>query len=277
MFGEDSMMSRERCSDLMSARSRTSASGRRRGLALALGALIGALIATSALAEPSPADSARAHNMAGMRFHRAHKYREAAREFRAALTADPTHRLAAYNLACAYALSAECGEIRLGDGTLPMDEVYAQLTRALKLDPNVQQKAQVDDDLESVRHSPRFWVALGYDLADPAVIERMLGGSVWYTGQCGPAGFGCASIEFKLDGTFVDHTSVPDCPDKKPSACEANKNKQQGRYEIKPGVIILRFSSGTIIQYSFPDPSGHMREIRGPRVLTDQHPQPCSA
>ncbi len=280
MYGENIMMSRERCTDRMGARSRAGGMNTnrvRRGLVWALGALISAVVATSAMAEPSVADSARAHNTAGMRFHRAKKYREAAREFRAALAADPAHRLAAYNLACAYALSAECGQIRLGEETLPLDEVYAQLIRAFKLDPNVQQKAQVDDDLESVRHSPRFWTALGYDLADEAVVGRMLAGSVWYTGQCNPAGFGCAHIEFKTDGTFIDHPFVPDCPDGKSAACAAKKKQQQGRYEIKAGVIILQYSSGTIIHFSFPDPSGRMKEMHGPRELTDQHPEPCSA
>jgi hypothetical protein len=63
-----------------------------------------AILLAAAAAAASPADDARAANVRGMRLYGSKKYADAAKEFRAAIAADPKFVLAHYNLASMAAL-----------------------------------------------------------------------------------------------------------------------------------------------------------------------------
>jgi hypothetical protein len=83
------------------------------------------------------------YNDTGYRHHQKKEWAAAATLFEKAVDADPKAKLAAYNLACAWA--------RLGD-----PRTKDALAYAITLDPTVKTRAQKDDDLASVRAEPWF-------------------------------------------------------------------------------------------------------------------------
>ena len=125
-------------------------------------------------------------------------------------------------------------------------------------------------------HSPRFWHSIGFNLKDPAVVRRILPKSHWYTGQCSPGVYGCASIEFLDDNNFIFHPVGPGC-ENTTKECEKIKKNNEGTYTVSKDTVILRYNSGTVTIYIFPGPDGTMKQINGSSRLQDSHPDPCSA
>ena len=99
---------------------------------------------------PAAKLAAQAYNDAGFAHHQKKEYAVSADYFRKAVAADPTHVLAPYNLACAYA--------RLGD-----PRVQAALKEAIDrgLGADVKKRARVDEDFASVRSEPWFVALVG--------------------------------------------------------------------------------------------------------------------
>lgn len=83
------------------------------------------------------------YNDTGYRHHRKKEWAEAAALFEKAVAADPTAKLAAYNLACAWA--------RTGD-----PRTKEALAYAMSLDASVKERAQKDEDFAAVRGEPWF-------------------------------------------------------------------------------------------------------------------------
>ncbi len=99
-----------------------------------------------AAASASPADDARAANVRGMKLYNAKKYADAAKEFRAAIAADPKFVLAHYNLASMAAL--------LGDKPTVLAELRWLHDSS---DPDARKaldKAPSDPDLHSMIDDP---------------------------------------------------------------------------------------------------------------------------
>lgn len=87
--------------------------------------------------------AARVYNDTGFRHHGAKDWARSAQLFEKAARTDPSFRLAAYNLACAWA--------RLGD-----ERANGALVQAIALDPDARRKAAADADFDTVREAPWF-------------------------------------------------------------------------------------------------------------------------
>jgi hypothetical protein len=201
--------------------------------------------ATSALAGPGADDLAQAYNVRGMDFYHQRQYDSAETWFRAALGENPDHGLANYNLACVLSLklSRDHWSWHFGPG---QGDPFAQLARAIALDPAAAQKAAQDPDFMNIRLTPQFQAMIGADLRDSSLIRTLLiAQGEWFGIACGSW---CGNdLLFSETGRVWKRVYA------------VNEKGQDvlefvpGEYSVSTGVVTIRFSSGEVLEGYFDD------------------------
>ncbi|MFZ1947307.1 MAG: tetratricopeptide repeat protein [bacterium] len=210
-------------------------------------ALIVGLSAAEICAQPASPDPAQAHNLRGMEFYRQRQYDSAAACFRAALKENPSHKLAAYNLACALALRLSRDHSEWDVGEDSRQDPFQALERAIEIDPEAKFKAAHDGDFATVRLMPRFQMLIGADLKNPRLVEIILVGTgEWFGRICGSW---CGDhLLFFETGEVQKKIATQD---------EKGRNVIRyvsGRYSVDDlGVITLEFPSGQVLHGQFTE------------------------
>jgi tetratricopeptide (TPR) repeat protein len=215
-----------------------------------------------------------------MKHYRAKEYERAALSFEKALSIDPDHKFANYNLACMYSLLFECEQVCVADNCSGREKIYKQLEKAVKLDHKAAEKSIKDSDFSRIRGTVGFWRASGYK-TDSVMMSMMMPGSLWFTGRCSGGAYGCESVSFNDDKTFKINTMGPECgfEEEKISKeeCRLIQKKNRGSWSLHDGQVVLKFQDGRIEKYSYPDEKGVMKQNNGKKILQDFNPDPCSA
>jgi hypothetical protein len=105
----------------------------------------------AALAPHRAALSADQLNAYGMRCHKKGRFRESAHFFGLAISEDPKHALAHYNLACALARLREQGAIPCRDPSTMAEDIALHLRTSVSLDKQRAIRARTDPDLDWTR------------------------------------------------------------------------------------------------------------------------------
>ncbi|MCB9678172.1 MAG: hypothetical protein H6737_23930 [Alphaproteobacteria bacterium] len=102
----------------------------------------------------------------------------AATILRKAVEVDPDHVLAQYNLACVLARLRAAGEVCENEAYV--SSVLEHLANSIRLDPKRRERARVDADLDSVRHTVVFQTLIGTDLSTVEALTAVLPGFELY-------------------------------------------------------------------------------------------------
>ena len=201
-------------------------------------------------------------NESGMEFYKKKDYWGAAAEFKKAIEADPTHKLANYNLACVYALLLEDDLAEPSGYT-----VIEQLEKAIKLDPNVKTKAAKDSDFNNMRRDTRFMELVGLLPQDSDGWKNHLTDrEEWVLGNCGGGIYNslCDYISFKKDNTFRKKIALHECFGLSEEELKNTKNctnfgkdyyiYESGKYDIRGTKAVIEFESGKTEEISLPIP-----------------------
>jgi len=213
--------------------------------ALGLMAVIAALAAGAVQAQPASEDAAQAYNLNGMEFYHQRRYDEAEACFRNALKEDPSHKLANYNLACILSLKLTrdhwLWRFEDGDG----DDPFAQLERAISVDPDAARKAALDPDFLNIRLTPRFQALIGADLGNPDLIKAILVAQAeWFGIPCG-AWCGNDLLFFETGRVFKRIYTQERGPHE--------LKYEAGEYSVEAGTITIRFPSGEVLRGRFDE------------------------
>ncbi len=158
-------------------------------LCLALAFLLGAT------AEPLSASEL---NAQGYRLYREGAYARAVEAFEAAISRDPRHALAHYNLACTLGVLRKKGKTCEYDAV--RERILEHLQIAVELDPGHRKKMRNDPDFDAVRDTVAYQRLCGLSLARPRDRLRILQAVTWYgpaQGAYGPM----QGARFHRDGT----------------------------------------------------------------------------
>jgi hypothetical protein len=90
-------------------------------------------------------------NAYGMRCHKKGRFKESAHFFGLAISVDPKHALAHYNLACALARLREQGAVPCNDPSTMAEDIALHLRTSVTLDKQRAIRARTDRDLDSTR------------------------------------------------------------------------------------------------------------------------------
>jgi tetratricopeptide (TPR) repeat protein len=209
-------------------------------LALALGMVGGARV------HAAGQDLAEAYNIKGMEFYHQRQYDSAEIWFREAVKENPDHKLANYNLACVLSLQLSRDHwgwhLEYGDKRDP----FAQLKRAIELDPAAAQKAAQDPDFMNIRLTPKFQMFIGADLMDSQLIKMILVGQGEWFG-IPPGTWGGNDLLFFETGRVCKRIYTVN------SGGMDILMYDCGNYSIDAGAITMRFASGDIMHGHFDD------------------------
>jgi hypothetical protein len=169
-------------------------------------------------------------NAAGMRLYQAKRHREAAAEFRRALSLDavaPSLKeqtvqrkalaLAHFNLACSLALQRKAGQTCETEAY--RSTIWQQVREAIAIDPARLERALADPDLATVRDTLAYQSLLGRSPAREADLPGILKGVTWWSEGKGAFGslhelrFGAAdatitSLVFDGDGNPLPKRNI---------------------------------------------------------------------
>jgi len=203
-----------------------------------------------ALRDLSAADrkQARQANSQGMKLYSKKQYAKAAEQFGRAITLDPDHRKAYYNLSCMLALQA-----KPGDACALCEQVLPALRKAAEIDPRVKAKAGKDGDYAHLRGSAAFQGFVGIDPGKPKAAKTLLvEGGPFYGSKtfevpscawCPPATETTRgrTLWFRADGRFRCAASI----DQDDSLC-FGQDKTAGTYSVAGAHLKLKWTDGTV-------------------------------
>lgn len=175
-------------------------------------------------------------NAFGMRCHKKGRFLESAHFFGLAISKDPKHALAHYNLACALARLREQGAVPCNDPSTMAEDIAHHLRTSVTLDKQRAVRARTDRDLDAVRSILAFRLIYMDPPKTPAELARLFDGvTLW--GPT-PGIYTLAEARFKLTnaralaGTVKGWTLDVE-------GGTMDQIPRQGTWRAKPGKIIV--------------------------------------
>lgn len=216
-------------------------------------------------------------NNAGMKYYQQKKYKVAAKAFLKSLSFNPDHKLAAYNLACVYALLYEknpCGDEQF-DGSDYQKQAFKYLHIAIRIDPEVPSKASRDKDFNSIKLTIPFLLLTNYynPLQINSAKRTLIKVGGWFLAENCPGMYGCVVLKFHADNRF-SLSRTDSCNFDFDGDCT---EFIAGKYSVKSGKFKLIYKSGRIVHYHLPNPDGIILPVEKGEVMQDQDPENCSA